>query len=202
MPKLRSVVVAQKAEEGQLWRTEVSTGPTNFWFVLLGDKEIPMLVENISSTGPKSIGLPSAQAHEVNPIFIDPVLRIEAHGRTEMKREDRPLRLGSRCIKAQMGSSLGLKTTLDAKEIIFPLKNKIEQRISKALAVKKKIEHSPFRGCRIHKHASLAKEDPVKGESALNGASFPSSSKTGPDGGQTSRKFKDPVVKGKPLADA
>ncbi|VVB17188.1 unnamed protein product [Arabis nemorensis] len=37
---------------------------------------------------------------------------------------------------------------------------RIDQRISKALGVKKKIEHSPFWGCRIYKHATLAKEDP------------------------------------------
>ncbi|VVA99089.1 unnamed protein product [Arabis nemorensis] len=129
--------------------------------------------------------------------------------------------------KAQEGIMLGLQTNLDAKEVMSPLKEfvvkakqdmrngprggprilnkeprRIKKRISKALGVKKKIEHSSFRGCHIHKHASLAREDPVIGDYALNGNVFPSSSKTGPEGGQTSKKFKDPVVMGKPPAGA
>ncbi|VVB16265.1 unnamed protein product [Arabis nemorensis] len=59
----------------------------------------------------------------------------------------------------------------------------IEQRISKAHGVKKTIGKSPFRGSLIHKHSFLAKEDPTKGDSALNGVA-------------------DPVVKGKPPAAA
>ncbi|VVA99136.1 unnamed protein product [Arabis nemorensis] len=79
---------------------------------------------------------------------------------------------------------------------------KITQRITKALGVKKKIEHSLFRGCTIHKHVSLAREDPDMGNLALYGVHRPSPSETGPEEGQNSKDSTNPVVKGKPPADA
>ncbi|VVB17541.1 unnamed protein product [Arabis nemorensis] len=88
--------------------------------------------------------------------------------------------------------SLGLQAHLDETYIISPLKEfvvgpqhklqdgprgrprglpkpprKITQRNTKALGIKKKIEHSPIRGCWIHKYASLAHEDLVLGDPAL-----------------------------------
>ncbi|VVA98386.1 unnamed protein product [Arabis nemorensis] len=74
---------------------------------------------------------------------------------------------------------------------------RIEQRISKALGVRKKIQQSPFWGSRIHKHASLAREDPPQGCGAWNGVFRPPSLMTYPGDGQRSRKFNEPAVKGK-----
>ncbi|VVB05289.1 unnamed protein product [Arabis nemorensis] len=123
--------------------------------------------------------------------------------------------------------SLGLKAQIDEADIIFPLKEfvvgpkpsmqngprggprrrpkpprKITQRITKALGVKKKIKHSLFRGFRIHKHAFLAREDPDMGNPSLNGVHRPLPSETCPEEGQKSKDSTNPVVKGKPPADA
>ncbi|VVB07347.1 unnamed protein product [Arabis nemorensis] len=65
-----------------------------------------------------------------------------------------------------------------------------------------KIEYSPFKGCCIHKHASLAREDPDMGNPALNGVHRLSPSETGSEEGQNSKDLTCPVVKEKPPADA
>ncbi|KFK34538.1 hypothetical protein AALP_AA5G159200 [Arabis alpina] len=103
---------------------------------------------------------------------------------------------------------MGLQSFLSPTGIIFPLKGlvdkankdrKLTQRVTKALGVKKKIEHSAFHGNRVHKHMALAALEAPK---ALVGVSNPSPSKTGPGEGETSKEFNEPVVKEKLPADA
>ncbi|KFK34310.1 hypothetical protein AALP_AA5G128800 [Arabis alpina] len=79
-----------------------------------------------------------------------------------------------------------------------PNPRRITQRINKALGVKKKIEHNPFHGIRVHNHMALAILDPPK---VLADVSIPSTSKTGPDDGETSKELGNPVVEKKPPAD-
>ncbi|VVB01349.1 unnamed protein product [Arabis nemorensis] len=122
--------------------------------------------------------------------------------------------VGPQITKPTCCLDLGIKDHLEAYEVISPLieilvevqaekhsgprggpKNmpkgpgRLEQRISKALGVNKKIKQSPFLGSRYHKHASLLREDPAPGCTALNGVSRPLSSTTSPGDGQRSRKL-------------
>ncbi|KFK31653.1 hypothetical protein AALP_AA6G141200 [Arabis alpina] len=105
--------------------------------------------------------------------------------------------------------SMGQHLTLSPAEMISPLRSlasmnpkprRITQRISKALGVKKKIEHSPFQGSRMQKHMALACLDPAKDSTVLADVSNPPPSQAGPLGGETSKEFQEPVVEEKPPA--
>ncbi|KFK23980.1 hypothetical protein AALP_AAs55588U000600 [Arabis alpina] len=103
---------------------------------------------------------------------------------------------------------VGLISILSPEELISPLKGLVSKappgtthRITKALGVKKKIERNPFQGSRIRQHMALACMEPSKEPIVLANVSNPSSLKTGPDEGKTSKEFKDPVVDEEPSAD-
>ncbi|KFK32500.1 hypothetical protein AALP_AA6G250700 [Arabis alpina] len=105
--------------------------------------------------------------------------------------------------------SMGQLLTLSPAEMISPLRSlasmnpkprRIIQRISKALGVKKKIEHSPFQGSRMQKHMALACLDPAKDSIVLADVSNPPSSQAGPRGGKTSKEIQESVVEEKPPA--
>ncbi|VVA99118.1 unnamed protein product [Arabis nemorensis] len=111
---------------------------------------------------------PLCQAHKESP--MDQTIYLEAHDVISPLKE---ILVGAQ--KEQQGVPRGGPRNLSKGP------RRIEQRISKALEVKKKIAQSPLRGSHIHKHASLAKDDPGTRDSALHSVLLPSSLKTGPN---------------------
>ncbi|KFK24259.1 hypothetical protein AALP_AAs40498U000200 [Arabis alpina] len=93
---------------------------------------------------------------------------------------------------------MGFTNILNPTEIISPLKGLVNkahksrrttQQINK-VGVKKKIEHNPFQGKRIHNNMALAILEPPN---VLADVSIPSTSNTGPDEGETSKELENPV---------